>query len=299
MDIPRFIHDVYSGWIKDKVPQHGASLAFYAALSLAPMLVILLMITATVFGENAARGEVAGQLRGLVGEEAGSAIESMIQNADRPGSGWTATILSSCALLFGASGVFAQLQESLNTIWNVVPQPSQSLWKQIRYRLLSFGLVMGSAFLLLVLVLFTTALNLMGQTGLQSSGIVQGLFQLLNFAVSVGVISVLFALMFKLLPDATIAWSDVWIGAIVTSVLFSFGKIGIGLYLSHSSFASSYGVAGSFVVLLVWIYYSAQILYLGAELTQVYANQYGSKIVSSRPAKTGAIDTSKNRSPAC
>jgi membrane protein len=190
-----------------------------------------------------------------------------------------ATVLSVVTLLLGASGVFGQLQDALNTIWEVKPKPNQGIWGFIRTRFLSFAMVLGIGFLLLVSLLLSSALAFMGSFLDRMPEQLHFLAQALNFVFSTAVITLLFALMFKLLPDVKMAWRDVWLGAFVTAVLFSIGKILIGLYLGHSAMASSYGVAGSFVVLLVWVYYSAQILFFGAELTQVYANRYGSRIV--------------------
>jgi membrane protein len=281
-----------SDWSEDKAPQLGASLAFYSALSIAPLLVIALGIAALFFDEEAARGGVVAQLQSLVGKQGGQAIEEMIQSANKPGAGVAATALSVVTLLFGASGVFGQLQDALNTIWEVKPKSGRGIVGFIKDRFLSFAMVMGVAFLLLVSLLLTAAIASVGVVAERLPDAVQWLAQAANMAVSFVVITLLFAMIFKLLPDVKMAWSDVWIGAVVTAALFTVGKFAIGLYLGRSSMASSYGVAGSFVVLLVWTYYSAQILFFGAELTQVYANQYGSKI---RPAENAVPLTEEQR----
>ena len=195
-------------------------------------------------------------------------------------------------LLFGASGVFGQLQDALNTIWEVKPKSGRGFWGFVKDRFLSFTMVMGVAFLLLVSLLITAALASFGLVAERLPESVQWIAQITNMVVSFIVITALFAMMFKLLPDVKMAWSDVWLGAVVTAVLFTAGKFAIGLYLGHSSMASSYGVAGSFVVLLVWTYYSWQILFFGAELTQVYANEHGSRIV---PAENAVPLTEKER----
>lgn len=275
------LRKTFSEWSEDKVPQLGASLAFYTALSIAPLLVLSLRLAASFFGDDAARGEIFGQARSLIGTDGAKAIQDMIQNADHPARGTVATVLSVVTLLLGASGVFGQLQDALNTIWEVKPKPNQGIWGFVRTRFLSFAMVMGIAFLLLVSLLLSSALAFMGSFLDRVPEQLHFLAQALNFVFSTAVITLLFALMFKLLPDVKMAWRDVWLGAFVTAVLFSVGKILIGLYLGHSAMASSYGVAGSFVVLLAWVYYSAQILFFGAELTQVYANRYGSRIVPS------------------
>lgn len=281
----RLLRQTVVEWSEDKAPQLGASLAFYSALSIAPLLVIALGVAASFLDEQTARGRVIQEFRGLVGSEGGKAIEDMIDSANKPGTGVVATILSIVTLLFGASGVFGQLQDALNTIWEVKPKSGRGILGFIRDRFLSFAMVLGVAFLLLVSLLLTTAIAALGLSVDRLPDGLHWLAQFINFTVSFVIIAVLFALIFKLLPDVKMAWSDVWLGAVVTAVLFAVGKLAIGLYLGHSAMASSYGVAGSFVVLLVWTYYSAQILFFGAELTQVYANTFGSRILPSENAE--------------
>jgi membrane protein len=289
-NIWRLLRKTFSDWSEDKAPELGAALAFYTALSIAPLLVIVLGIAGMFLGEEAAQGEIQTQMQSMVGDEGAKAIGDMIANADKPTEGAIATVLSVITLLFGASGVFGQLQSSLNTIWEVEPKPGRGLWGMIRDRFLSFTMVLGIAFLLLVSLILTTALGAV-QKMIPLPDSMQWMAQGLNFAVSFLVITLLFAMMFRLLPDVKIAWRDVWLGAIVTALLFTVGKFAIGLYLGHSAMASSYGVAGSFVVLLVWVYYSAQILFFGAELTQVYANQFGSRIVPAENARPVTDDS--------
>jgi membrane protein len=279
------IGQTFREWREDKAPQLGAALAFYTALSIAPLLVITLGVVAFFLGTEAAGGQVTQQLRALVGEEGGNAIEDMIANANKPTEGAVATMLSVVTLLFGASGVFGQLQTALNTIWEVKPKPGRGIWGFVRDRFLSFTMVMGMAFLLLVSLVITASIASLGSFFGNSQDSLKWIAQAINFVVSFGVITLLFALMFKLLPDVKMAWRDVWLGAMLTAALFTIGKFAIGQYLGQSSMASSYGVAGSFVVLLVWVYYSAQILFFGAELTQVYANQFGSRIVPDKNAE--------------
>ena len=274
----QLLRQTVSEYLEDKAPQLGASLAFYSALSIAPMLVIALAIAGLFFDQEAARGQITGELRTMVGDDGGQAIEDMIESADQPDVGSVAAIFGIITLLFGASGVFGQLQDALNTIWEVKPKPGRGVWGFIRDRFLSFAMVLGVAFLLLVSLLLSAALSAVSTWTDQLPTNVEWLAPIGHFLVSFLVITVLFALIFKLLPDVKMAWSDVWVGAIVTAGLFSIGKFAIGLYLGQSSMASSYGVAGSFVVFLLWVYYSAQILFFGAEITQVYANHYGSQI---------------------
>jgi membrane protein len=275
----------FDDWIEDKAPRLGASLAFYAAISIAPLLVIALSIAGFFFGEEAARGEIVDELQSLVGKEGGKAIEEMIENANKPRTGTLAAAFGIATLLFGASGVFGQLQDALNTIWEVKPKSGRGLWGFIKDRFLSLAMVMGVMFLLLVSLLVTAALSTLTALTERLPDAVEWLAPLANFAISFVVIATLFGIMFKWLPDVKIAWRDVWLGAILTALLFTIGKFAIGLYLGRSSTASSYGVAGSFVVLLLWTYYSAQILFFGAEFTQVYANQFGSRIVPAEDAE--------------
>jgi membrane protein len=277
-------------WFDDKAPQLGAALAFYTALSIAPLLVISLGIAAFVFGHEAARGGVQDQMQFLVGDQGAKAIEEMIANANNPGKGVFATSLSLIILLFGASGVFGQLQQSLNAIWKVQPKAGRGILGIVRDRFLSFVMVLGSAFLLLVSLLLSAALASLETLTNRLPESLYWVSQLLHAGVSFILITLLFAMMYKYLPDVKIAWRDVWLGAIITALLFTIGKFAIGLYLGHSSMASSYGVAGSFVVLLVWVYYSAQILFLGAEFTQVHAIRYGRRIVPAENAEPIATD---------
>ncbi|QDT55958.1 hypothetical protein Pan44_40070 [Caulifigura coniformis] len=271
-------------WSEDKVPRLGAALAFYTALSMAPLLVISLRVAALFFGDDAATGEIERQGQALIGKQGAEALQAMIENADNEQSGTLAAVLGVITLLFGASGVFGQLQESLNTIWEVQPRPGRGIWGLIRDRFLSFAMVMGSAFLLLVSLAMSTALSATVAFVGHGRGDLHSLFTIGNTVVGFVVITGIFAVTFKMVPDVKIAWKDVWVGAVITSLLFAIGKFALGLYLGRSSMASSYGMAGSLIVLLVWVYYSAQIVFFGAEFTQVYANRYGTQIVPSSNA---------------
>lgn len=269
----------FADWSEDKVPRLGASLAFYTALSIAPLLVLSLRTAALVFGDEAARGEIQYQFQSMMGKEGSEAVESMLQNASRPESGTLATVFSFITLLFGASGVFGELQDSLNTIWEVKPKPGRGYWGFVRDRFFSMALVMGVAFLLLVSLVVSAVLSFAGSHTIQFPTELAWLGQVVNIAVSLAVFTALFAMMLKYLPDVKIGWKDVWMGAFMTAVLFTIGKFAIGLYLGRSAIASSYGVTGSLIVLLVWVYYSAQIVFFGAEFTQVYANRFGNRIL--------------------
>ena len=273
------LKETFQEWQDDKSSRLAAALAYYTVFSLAPLLIIAIAIAGAIFGEEAAKGELVGQIQGLVGDSGAEVIQGAIQNANKPDTGNIASIISIVVLLFGASGVFAQLQDALNTVWEVESDPKLGIWGFIRKRILSFGAVLGIGFLLLVSLVVSAALS-----GLSNymSDVIPGidlLWRLLNLVISFIVITFLFALMYKYLPDVKIKWSDVWIGAAITSVLFAIGKYALGLYLGRSSFGSVYGAAGSLMVLLAWIYYAAQILFFGAEFTQVYARRYGSQIV--------------------
>lgn len=286
------LRETFTEWNEDKASRLAAALAYYTVFSLAPMLIIAIAIAGAVFGEEAARGEIVTQIQGLVGRDGAKFIETAIEGASKPRAGTIASLISIAVLLFGASGLFAQLQDSLNTIWEVQPKPGRGVIGILRDRFLSFTMVLGVGFLLLVSLVLSAGLSgLVNFLGSLLPGI-GALLQLANFVLSFAVTTLLFGLIYKVLPDVKIAWSDVWSGAIVTSLLFSIGRFALGLYLGNSSFGSTYGAAGSVVIILVWVYYAAQILFFGAEFTQVYARRYGSRIV---PAKNAVPLTEKNR----
>lgn len=274
------IKETFSNWSDDRASRLAAALAYYTVFSLPPLLILVIAIAGTFLGEEAARGEVVAQLQSLIGSEGAKAIEAVITGASNAGSGsgLSASIISVVILLFGATAVVTQLQDALNTIWKVAPKPGNMIKIFIFQRLLSFGMILGIVFMLLVSLIMSAALGILSK---YLGGLFPGLeviWALIDFALSLSIISTLFALMFKYLPDVKIKWNDVIIGAIITAFLFNVGKYLIGLYLAKSAFNSTYGAAGSLVVLLAWIYYSAQILFLGAEFTQVYARRFGSRI---------------------
>ncbi|MFY0578376.1 YihY/virulence factor BrkB family protein [Cystobacter fuscus] len=274
-----------SEWSDDNAPMFAASLSYYTLFSIAPVLVIAVSVAGMVFGEEAARGQIQAQLEDLVGRGSAEVIGQMMISARKPGAGILATTLGLVALIFGATGVFVQLQDSLNHIWNVKPKPRNGVIAFLRSRFLSFAMVLVIGFLLLVSLVVSAVLAALGAW---FSNLLPGwtvMWQGVNLLISFGVITVLFAMMYKLLPDTHVSWRDVWLGAAVTSLLFSLGKFLIGLYLGRSAVASSYGAAGSLAVVLLWVYYSAQILFLGAEFTQVYARSHGSH---SHPARDRA-----------
>ena len=267
----------------DKIPRLAASLAYYTLLSLSPLLVLAVAVAGLVFGEDAARGQIAQQLQQVFGVEAGDAIQAMLAHAKHPGSGVLGSIVGVIVLLFGASGVFGELQDSLNTIWEVAPSPGRGILGVVKDRFLSFTMVLGVAFLLLVSLVVSAALAGLGHW-LSSFAGVEWLWQGVNLVISFAMIAVLFALVFKVIPDVKLRWRDVWLGALVTAALFTLGKFLIGLYVGKAGVASPYGAAGSLVVIVVWVFYSAHILFIGAEFTQVYARAFGSHIEPARGA---------------
>jgi membrane protein len=276
------VKDSFKGWQEDGALDLGAALAYYAIFSLAPLLLIVIGVAGLVWGREAVQGQLVSQLQGIVGEQGGQAIQTMIANAGKHGNGAVATVVGLVTILFGATGVFVQLQTSLDRIWKVEPKPGAGIWGFVKTRMLSFGMVLGIGFLLLISLVVATAVTAVGAwaTGLLPGAKV--LMEGLTFVVSFALVTLLFAMIFKVLPDVKIGWRDVWIGAAATALLFTVGKFLIGLYLAKSSVASTYGAAGSLVIVLLWIYYSSQILFLGAEFTKVYASKYGSNI---RPSK--------------
>lgn len=265
-------------WSEDHAARLAAALAYYTVLSIAPMLVLAVAVAGLVFGEDAARGQIAAQVGAVVGPEAGVAIQTIIANAKTPNAGIAGTVVGVAVLLFGASGVFGELQSALNTVWEVEPKPGRGVRGFIAQRFFSFTMVLGVAFLLLVSLLLSAALSAVGAVIATSLPGGATVWQVVNFVASLGLITVLFAMIFKVVPDAKVAWRDVWVGAFFTALLFSLGKWALGLYLGRASMASPYGAAGSLIVLVVWVYYAAQILLLGAEFTQVYARRKGDRI---------------------
>ncbi|NJL79208.1 MAG: YihY/virulence factor BrkB family protein [Richelia sp. SL_2_1] len=275
----RLLKETFKEWNDDKASRLAAALSYYTIFSLAPLLIIAIAIAGAVFGDEAASGEIVRQIQGLVGRDGAEVIQTALQNAQKPDTRNIASIISIAILLFGASNVFAQIQDALNTIWEVQPKPGRNIWQTLRKRFLSFAMVGGVGFLLLVSLIVNTTLTAMVN---YFSGLLPGfdfLWQIANFIISFAVITLLFALIYKVMPDAKIAWNDVWIGSAITSLLFVIGKYLLGLYLGNGSFGSAYGAAGSLIVLLAWINYAAQIIFFGAEFTQVYASKYGSHIV--------------------
>jgi membrane protein len=270
------VRETVTEWSDDAASTRAASLAYYTIFSLAPTLVIATTIAGAMFGTAAVQGQVQRELQGLVGPAGAKVIEDMIASAARPRRGALPTAMGVGVMIFAATGFFSELQSALNAFWKVRTKHANGVVAFIRMRFVSFAMVLGIGFLLLVSLVLSAALAAFGSW---MSGFTRnwaGVVRLLNEATSFFIVSALFALIFKVLPDRKVYWGDVWLGALITSAMFNLGRLGISLYIAHSSVSSSYGAAGSLAVVLVWVYYSSLILFLGAEFTQVYARHYGS-----------------------
>ena len=272
-----FFKEVIDEWSRDDALSLGAALAYYTMFSMAPLLVLVIAIAGLIFGRQAAQGEIVTQIQNAIGEASAKTIEEMIVRASQPSSGVLATVVSLVTMFFGASGAFGQLQSSLNKIWDVHHKARGGFRGQLRRRVSAFVMIMGAGALLFVSVAASTALSIVHGWLDQVFPVLSQVLPLANFALSFGVITLLFALILKMLPDVRIEWGDVWLGAAVTALLFTIGKAGIGVYLGRAGVTSVYGAAGSLVLVLLWIYYSAQLLFLGAEFTEVYSRRYGSR----------------------
>jgi membrane protein len=272
------VKESFSAWSSDYAPSMGAALSYYTLFSIAPLLIIVISIAGLFFGVDAVRTVIFDQLNALMGEEGAEAVQDMVANASDPGTGAVATIISVIGLLIGATTVFNEIQNDLDRIWRApAAEQSSGVWNLLRTRLLSFGMILGVAFLLAVSLVLSAALSLIGKWWDGWLGGWEVVAHVLDVVVNLGLLTVVFALIYKKIPRVEVSWHDVWIGAGVTAVLFTVGKIAIGLYLGKSDVTSSFGSAGSLVVLMIWVYYAAQIFLLGAEFTRVYAEQFGSR----------------------
>ena len=277
------LKETYTDWSEDKCSRLAAALAYYTIFSLAPLLVIILAILGLVFDKRAdAQQMIVEQIHGFVNSpEAAEEIKTMIDNASTPKSSIWATVVGIVMALVGAGGLFGALQDSLNTIWEVAPKPGLGIMAMLRARFLSFAMVLGTGFLLLVSFVLSAGLAALSTFMGDYLPVHSAVLHLINFVVSFLIITLLFAMIYKVLPDVEIQWHDVWVGAAMTSLLFTIGKFVLGLYLGRAGVTSAYGAAGSLVLILLWINYAAQILFFGAEFTQVYAMKFGSRIVPS------------------
>ncbi len=277
-DLLPLVKKSVTSWSDDYATSMGAALAYYTVFSIAPLLLIVISIAGLIYGEDAARGAIFHQISGLVGNEGATAIQGLLKSVNKPSESIIATVVGVGTLLLGATTVFGELQDALNRIWRA-PALTESggLWNLLRRRLLAFGMILTIGFLLIVSLLLSAGTAAVGNW--MGSGFVgwEALLHVINFSIGFGVTTVLFAMIYKIMPRVNIAWRDVWLGAAVTSLLFSVGKFLIGLYIGKTSVASGFGAAGSLAVLLVWVYYSTQVFLMGAEFTWVYANMYGSR----------------------
>ncbi len=265
-------------WVNDHAQRLGAALSFYTILAISPLFVIVFFLVNLWLNTTSAREQIFDQLRDLIGPQGAQALQTILVNPHQHAQGTVASIIAICTLVITATGLFLELQQDLNLIWGVEARPGQGWRGFIKNRLLSFAMILGIGFLLLVSLIVSAALAVLNK---YFSTMIPGaavLWQVVNILVSLGVITLLFAMIYKVLPDVKIAWREVWVGAVITALLFTAGKFLLGMYLGRSTVASAYGAAGSLVILLLWIYYSAQILFFGAELTQVYACRFGKRM---------------------
>jgi membrane protein len=283
-----FLKTIFTKWFDDDPFQLAAALSYYTLFSLAPIFVISIAVAGFVFGREAAHNQIVETIRGLIGQQSAEAVQAMIQSAsNKPKTGLFSTLVGGIFLLFGAGGVVGQLQTSLNAIWRVRPKPGTGVQDFIRKRFISYAMVLAIGFLLLVSLAVSAFISGVTQFMGSLHESVALIAHLLDLVLSFALVTFLFAMIYKFLPDVEIHWKDVWIGASLTSVLFTTGKFLIGFYLGNSGVTSIYGAAGSLITVLLWVYYSALIFFLGAEFTQVYASQYGSGVV---PATNAEID---------
>ncbi len=268
-------------WVEDRAPTMGAALAFYSAFALAPVLVIVIALAGAVFGADAARGAIVGQLAGMVGAPAAEAIQALLKAAEETTTGVFATVVALMTMLVGATTILVELQDDLDQIWHAPKRAGNGLWSLLRARILSLGMILGVGFLLLVSLALSgaiAAIEAYWQSYFPGAALL--LLQLSNLVFSLAVITILFAMLYKWLPNVPIAWKDVWMGAFITAILFSVGRIAIGLYLGRTAIVSAYGAAGTLAVLLLWLYYSAQVFLLGAEFTCRYASHCAAARIS-------------------
>ena len=264
-------------WSADYAPSMGAALSYYSVFSMGPLVLIVISVAGLVFGQDAVRGELFGQLRGLMGDQGAAGVEALLASVSKPSSGIIGTVVGVAALLLGASTVFGELQSALDRIWRAPAAPhAGGLWTLLRTRFLSFGMILGIAFLLMVSLVLGAAIAAIGRWWGPAFGDWELAGQAINLLLGYAVTTGAFAMIYKLMPRAAVQWHDVWIGAAVTAALFTVGRFLIGLYIGKTGVASGFGAAGSVAVIFVWVYYSAQVFLLGAEFTWVYAQSYGS-----------------------
>lgn len=269
------LRDSVMAWVDDGCGQLGAAIAFYTIISLAPLLIVVIMVAGLFFGDDAARGEIVTQIDGLVGKEGAEAVQQMLIRANQPASGWLASLIGLGALIFGATTVFYQLRQALNRIWGTLQEPYNAVTAIVRARLIALVTVLGVGFLLLVSLVISAGIAAITEYTQTLFPAAEFLMRLVNFVISLGYATLLFALTFRILPNQNLKWKFAFIGGFFTACLFTLGKFLIGWYLGQRSIGSVYGAAGSIVVILIWVYYSAQIMLLGAEFTKTYHRRFG------------------------
>lgn len=300
----RLWKNTFAEWSQDGASRFAAALALYMLLALGPLLLLIVSVTGLAVGRNAAESEIVRTTQRLIGTNGAQAIQNVLENASQPGRGVSGTIIGFVILIFGLTGLFLQIQTALNTMWGIEPKPRQGIKGQLRHRLASIGFLAGMLLVLFVALVVTTGVTAL--VGGVTDGALGVAVQTLNVIVSLLLFTLIFALIYKVIPEGKMRWRDCFVGAAVTAVLFTIGRTGIGVYLAHSKTSSYYGTAGSLVVLVIWIYYSAQIFFIGAEFSQVYANRYGRGITPERHARAlpqaskeacPGADTQANKSP--
>lgn len=272
------LKETFEEFIADKAMRLSAALAYYSVFSLAPLLIIAISIAGTIFGEDAARGVIRRELAGAIGDGSAQAVQGMIKSASQDGQSWVMTLVGIAILLITASGVFSQLKDAMNTVWGIDQKPGFNFKTLVKGKLTALSMVLVIGFLLLISLVLSTSVSALTKWMGDALPIPAFAFQLVSLFISIGIVTLLFALIFKILPDAEVEWRDVWSGAFLTAVLFSLGKMLLALYLGREAAGSSYGAAGALILLLSWVYYSANILLFGAEFTQVYARRRGRSI---------------------
>jgi membrane protein len=269
-DLISILKATFTAWNRHEAPRLGAALAFYTILSLSPLVIIVVALAGLIFSRSTAQAHILSQVQGMIGQDGGKAVESMLANAQKPAAGILGTIVGILSLLFGASGVFTELRSALNLIWEVKPDETSGVVALLRERFFSFGMVLSIGFLLLVSLVVSTVLAAIGKFFGGLLPIPSPALAILNFLLSYVGVAILFGLIFRFVPEAKVRWQNIWLGALVTAMFFTIGKTLIGLYLGKSSVGSAYGAAGSVIVVIVWVYYSAQIFFFGAEFTHAY-----------------------------
>jgi membrane protein len=278
-----------SSWVDDYAQSMGAALAYYTMLSIAPFLLIVISLAGMIFGVEAARGEIAAQLQGLMGREGAEAVQNLLESASKPAESMAAAVAGLVLLLVGATSVFAELQDALDRIWRAPKRSRMGIWSLLRARLLSFGTIAGISFLLMVSLVVSAGLAAFGKMWGTRFSDWHSLVGIANVVVSYALTTTVFAMIYKVMPRARVAWADVFIGATVTALLFTIGKTLIGVYIGRSGLTSAFGAAGSLVITMVWVYYSAQIFLLGAEFTWAYALTFGSRKEQKLPGAAPAV----------